>query len=106
MSRGKVHDFVLLGTEHVGVGTRIWTQTHILHSACIGRGCNICDQTFIENDVIIRDYVTIKSGVHIWDGVRIKDDVFIGPSVVSPTIDFQKQVVSKEISQNGYSKRG
>jgi acetyltransferase-like isoleucine patch superfamily enzyme len=76
-----VHDFALLESEHVGSGTRIWAHAHILHGACIGADCNICDQTFIENDVIIGDRVTIKSGVHIWDGARIEDDVFIGPNV-------------------------
>jgi acetyltransferase-like isoleucine patch superfamily enzyme len=36
---------------------------------------------FIENDVIIGDNVTIKSGVQIWDGLRIGNNVFIGPNV-------------------------
>ncbi|MCV5466332.1 N-acetyltransferase, partial [Escherichia coli] len=41
----------------------------------------ICANTLIENDVIIGDNVTVKSGVYIWDGVRIEDNVFIGPCV-------------------------
>src|SRR5207244_3729011 len=45
-----------------------------------GRDCNICDHTFIENDVIVGDRVTIKCGVQLWDGMRIEDDVFIGPN--------------------------
>lgn len=76
-----VHDLALLETEAVGDGTRIWAHAHILPGAAIGRDCNICDQTFIENDVVIGDRVTVKSGVHIWDGARIEDDVFIGPNV-------------------------
>ncbi|MNP31302.1 dTDP-3-amino-3,6-dideoxy-alpha-D-galactopyranose 3-N-acetyltransferase [compost metagenome] len=47
----------------------------------IGSNCNINDHTFIENDVILGDNVTVKSGVYIWDGVRIEDNVFIGPNV-------------------------
>jgi dTDP-4-dehydrorhamnose 3,5-epimerase-like enzyme len=35
----------------------------------------------VENDVVIGDRVTIKSGVQIWDGIRIDDDAFIGPNV-------------------------
>jgi acetyltransferase-like isoleucine patch superfamily enzyme len=35
---------------------------------------------FIENDVVIGDRVTIKSGVQLWDGLRVADDVFIGPN--------------------------
>jgi len=35
----------------------------------------------IENDVVLGDRVTVKSGVQLWDGLRIEDDVFIGPNV-------------------------
>ena len=76
-----VHNSALLESANVGAGTRIWAHAHILPGARLGADCNICDQTFIENDVVIGDRVTIKSGVHIWDGARIEDDVFIGPSV-------------------------
>ena len=76
-----VHDFALLESDDIGEGTRIWAHTHVLPGARIGKDCNICDQTFIENDVVIGDRVTVKSGVHIWDGARIEDDVFIGPNV-------------------------
>ena len=37
--------------------------------------------TLIENDVILGDRVTVKSGVYLWNGLRIEDDVFIGPNV-------------------------
>ena len=52
----------------------------MLPGATIGRDCNICDHVFIENDVIVGDRVTIKSGVQLWDGVRLGDDVFVGPN--------------------------
>lgn len=64
----------------IGAGTRIWAFAHVLGGAVIGRDCNICDQTFIENDVVIGDRVTIKCGVQVWDGVRLDDDVFVGPN--------------------------
>src|ERR1017187_10777683 len=53
---------------------------HVLPGAVIGVDCNICDHTFIENDVHIGDRVTIKCGVQLWDGITIEDDVFIGPN--------------------------
>lgn len=65
----------------IGAGTRVWAFAHVLGRAVIGRDCNICDQTFIENDVIVGDRVTIKCGVQLWDGVRLADDVFVGPNV-------------------------
>lgn len=46
----------------------------------IGDNCNICDHTFIENDVVVGNRVTIKCGVYLWDGMRIEDNVFIGPN--------------------------
>jgi acetyltransferase-like isoleucine patch superfamily enzyme len=64
----------------IGPGTRVWAFAHILPGAVIGRDCNICDHTFIENDVVVGDRVTIKCGVQLWDGVMVADDVFIGPN--------------------------
>jgi len=65
---------------HIGEGTLVWAYAHILPGARIGRDCTICDHTFIENDVIVGDRVTIKCGVQLWDGLRVEDDVFIGPN--------------------------
>ncbi len=75
-----VHPQGLCETADVGAGTRIWAFTHVLGGARIGRDCNICDHSFIENDVILGDRVTVKCGVQLWDGTRIDDDVFIGPN--------------------------
>ena len=64
----------------IGDDTRIWQYTVVLPNAKIGADCNVCTQCLIENDVIVGDRVTIKSGVQLWDGVRIGNDVFIGPN--------------------------
>jgi acetyltransferase-like isoleucine patch superfamily enzyme len=53
----------------------------VLDGAKIGSDCNINCHVFIENDVIVGDKVTIKSGVQLWDGITIEDNVFIGPNV-------------------------
>ena len=66
--------------ENIGKGTKIWAFSHVLPGAIIGRDCNICENVFIENEVIIGDRVTIKNGVQIWDGIIVEDDVFIGPN--------------------------
>src|SRR4029077_9346243 len=75
-----VHPNAICETTSIGAGTRIWAFAHVLPGAKIGRDCNICDHTFIENDVIVGDRVTIKCGVQLWDGLRVEDDVFIGPN--------------------------
>jgi UDP-2-acetamido-3-amino-2,3-dideoxy-glucuronate N-acetyltransferase len=65
----------------LGEGTRVWAFAHVLPGARIGRDANVCDHVFIENDVVLGDRVTVKSGVQLWDGVRLEDDVFVGPNV-------------------------
>jgi acetyltransferase-like isoleucine patch superfamily enzyme/dTDP-4-dehydrorhamnose 3,5-epimerase-like enzyme len=74
------HDQALVESDTIGDGTKIWAFAHILPGARIGVDCNICDHTFIENDVVVGDRSTIKCGVQLWDGVTIEDDVFIGPN--------------------------
>jgi len=76
----RFHQSALVESEHIGAGTLVWAYAHILPGARVGMDCNICDHTFVENDVIIGDRVTIKCGVQLWDGVRVEDDVFIGPN--------------------------
>jgi UDP-2-acetamido-3-amino-2,3-dideoxy-glucuronate N-acetyltransferase len=76
-----IHPHGICETSDVGEGTRVWAFAHVLAGAHIGAECNICDHVFIENDVIVGDRVTVKSGVQLWDGLRVADDVFIGPNV-------------------------
>ncbi len=75
------HAIVEQGVQ-IGAGTRIWAWAHVLWDVKIGRDCNLCDHTFVENGVILGDRVTVKCNVAIWEGITIEDDVFIGPSVV------------------------
>jgi serine acetyltransferase/dTDP-4-dehydrorhamnose 3,5-epimerase-like enzyme len=75
------HPQALVESPTVGRGTRVWAFAHVLPGAVIGEDCNLCDHTFIENDVRLGDRVTIKCGVQVWDGVTLEDDVFVGPNV-------------------------
>ncbi|WP_395306503.1 acyltransferase [Enterobacter sichuanensis] len=77
----KIHPLSDVNSNDIGDGTRIWQYVVILDGAKIGKDCNICAHTLIENKVIIGDRVTIKSGVYIWDNITIENDVFIGPCV-------------------------
>ena len=76
-----IHPTADVQTTKIGEGTTIWQFAVVLPGATIGKNCNINCHTFIENDVIIGDRVTIKSGVYIWDGIEIGNDVFLGPNV-------------------------
>jgi UDP-2-acetamido-3-amino-2,3-dideoxy-glucuronate N-acetyltransferase len=74
-----IHSHALVESDRIGPGTRIWAFAHVLKGAVIGAGCNICDFTFIDPDVVIGDRVTLKGGVYIIDGMRVGNDVFVGP---------------------------
>ena len=74
------HPAALVESTRVGRGTRVWAFAHILPGAVIGEDCNICDHTFIEDDVVVGDRVTVKCGVQLWNGLRLEDDVFVGPN--------------------------
>lgn len=77
----QIHALADVQTAYIGPNTSIWQFVIILPNARIGADCNICSHVLIENDVIIGDRVTVKSGVQLWDGLCIEDDVFIGPNV-------------------------
>ena len=81
MTQPFVHPQGICESEDVGEGTTIWAFSHVLPGASIGRNVNINDHVFVENDVVIGDRVTVKSGVQVWDGTELQDDVFIGPNV-------------------------
>jgi UDP-2-acetamido-3-amino-2,3-dideoxy-glucuronate N-acetyltransferase len=75
-----IHPLSDIQCNNIGEGTRVWQFVVILPGARIGRDCNICAHCLIENDVVVGDRVTIKSGVQLWDGIRLEDDVFVGPN--------------------------
>ena len=70
-----VHDKALVDEGvTIGAGTRVWGFTHLLSGAQIGADCNICEQVFVEGNVLVGDRVTVKCGVQLWDGLRVEDD--------------------------------
>ena len=76
-----IHPLADVQTESIGEDTTIWQFVVVLAGAKIGRNCNVNALVLIENDVVLGDRVTVKSGVQLWDGLTVEDDVFIGPNV-------------------------
>jgi hypothetical protein len=74
------HPSAIVESTRIGEGTRIGAFTHVLPGARVGRDCNLCDHVGVENDVLVGDRVTVKSGVQLWDGIELEDDVFVGPN--------------------------
>lgn len=77
----RIHPTADCQSGSIGDHTVVWQFTVILPGARIGANCNINAQVFIENDVVVGDNCTVKSGVQLWDGLTVEDDVFIGPNV-------------------------
>jgi acetyltransferase-like isoleucine patch superfamily enzyme/dTDP-4-dehydrorhamnose 3,5-epimerase-like enzyme len=76
-----IHELADVKSVTIGDESSVWQFCVIFPEARIGTNCNICANVLIENDVVIGDYVTVKSGVQLWDGVRLEDKVFLGPNV-------------------------
>ena len=77
----KIHSTADVQTQRIGERTVVWQFSIILPGASIGEDCNINCHTFIENDVVIGNNVTIKAGVYLWDGITLEDGVQVGPNV-------------------------
>ena len=84
MKNYKVHKTAEVASDKIGVGTTIWQFSVVLEGAKIGKYCNVNAQTFIEDDVVIGNNVTIKSGVQIWNGGRIEDPNVTFTNDISP----------------------
>ncbi|MBI3986182.1 MAG: N-acetyltransferase [Lentisphaerae bacterium] len=99
-----VHPAAMLDTTRIGSGTRIWEQSHVMKGARVGRRCNICAGSFIENGAVVGDNVVIKNGVCVWKGVTIEDGAFIGSGAVltnerEPRSGFPKALARTRICQ-------
>jgi acetyltransferase-like isoleucine patch superfamily enzyme len=91
-----IHPAADVQTSSIGDGTTVWQYVVILAGAQVGSDTNICSHCFIENDVIVGDRVTVKSGVQLWDGIRIEDDVFIGPNATFTNDKFPRSKAHPE----------
>jgi UDP-2-acetamido-3-amino-2,3-dideoxy-glucuronate N-acetyltransferase len=93
-------------STRIGAGTRIWAFAHVLPGATVGADCNICDGVFVENDVVLGDRVTVKSGVQLWDGVRLEDDVFVGPNATFANDKFPRSREHRKANPETVVERG
>lgn len=96
MTQPLIHPLSDVQSTAIGSGTRLWQFVVVLPGAQIGQDCNISSHCLIENDVVIGDRATVKSGVQLWDGLRIGDDVFIGPNVTFTNDKFPRSKLYPE----------
>jgi acetyltransferase-like isoleucine patch superfamily enzyme len=101
-----IHPLADVGSVKIGENTAIWQFVVILPGAEVGNNCNICSHCFIENDVTVGDFVTIKNGVHLWDGITIEDRVFVGPNVTFTNDRFPRSKQYPEEFEKIHIKKG
>lgn len=101
-----IHPSADVACTDIGIKTRIWQFSVILKGAVIGANCNICSHNFIENDVVIGNNVTVKSGVYLWNRMRVEDDVFIGPNVTFTNDKYPRSKVYYSEYQSVLIKKG
>lgn len=101
-----IHPLADCKSQEIGENTNIWQFCVIFKNAKIGRNCNICANVLVEDDVIIGDNVTVKSGVQLWNGARIEDDVFIGPNVTFTNEHFSRSKQYPEFFEQTLIKKG
>jgi acetyltransferase-like isoleucine patch superfamily enzyme len=102
----KIHPLSDVQSRSIGEGTTVWQYVVILAGAVIGRDCNINALCLIENDVVLGDRVTVKSGVHLWDGLTVEDDVFLGPNVAFTNDKYPRSKRYPDAFQRTTVKRG
>ena len=81
-----IHSHALVESEDIGPGSRIWAFAHMLRGAIIGADCNVCDHSYIDEDIVIGDPVTIKGQVYMMDGYGSRTTYSSAPTPPSPTI--------------------
>ena len=101
-----LHPLADVQSPMIGAGTRIWQFCIVLEGARIGSDSNVCSHCFIENDVVVGDRVTVKSGVQLWDGVRLEDDVFVGPNVTFTNDKHPRSKQYPDVFAQTYIRRG
>lgn len=102
----KIHQLADVQSVNIGDNTTVWQYAVILKGAVIGKNCNINCHTFIENNVVIGDDVTVKSGVYLWDGIEIKNNVFIGPNATFTNDKFPRSKQYPGIFQKTVIEKG
>jgi UDP-2-acetamido-3-amino-2,3-dideoxy-glucuronate N-acetyltransferase len=91
----------------IGSETRIWHFSHVMPGAKIGRRCNLGQNVYVADDVILGDNVKVQNNVALYTGVIVEDDVFLGPSCVFTNVtNPRSQVVRRDLYERTVLHRG
>ncbi len=79
----------------IASGVKIWHFSHIMPGAIIGEKCNIGQNVFIADEVVLGKNVKIQNNVSVYAGVICEDDVFLGPSCVFTNVLNPRSAVNR-----------
>ncbi len=64
--------------------------------AVIGADCNLGQNVFVANEVVLGNNVKVQNNVSIYAGVICEDDVFLGPSMVFTNVYNPRSAVNRK----------
>lgn len=79
----------------IGAGTKIWHFCHIMSKAKLGPKCNLGQNVFVADEVVLGRNVKVQNNVSIYTGVTCDDDVFLGPSMVFTNVTNPRSAVNR-----------
>lgn len=96
MSKYFAHETAVIDAGvKIADGVKIWHFSHIMPGAIIGEKCNIGQNVFIADQVILGRNVKIQNNVSVYAGVICEDDVFLGPSCVFTNVLNPRSAVNR-----------
>ena len=79
----------------IGEGSKIWHFCHLMPKAVLGKQCNLGQNVFVADGVILGDNVKVQNNVSLYTGVVCEDDVFLGPSMVFTNVLNPRSAVNR-----------
>lgn len=80
----------------IGKGSKIWHFCHVMGKSILGEGCNLGQNVFVADDVVLGNNVKVQNNVSIYQGVVCEDDVFLGPSMVFTNVKNPRSAIVRK----------
>lgn len=96
MSKYFAHETAVIDAgAQIAADVKIWHFSHIMSGAIIGEKCNIGQNVFIADEVVLGKNVKIQNNVSVYAGVTCEEDVFLGPSCVFTNVLNPRSAVNR-----------
>lgn len=79
----------------IGGGTKVWHFSHLMAGCEVGPDCNLGQNVFVADGVVIGRGCKIQNNVSLYSGVTLADEVFVGPSAVFTNVVNPRAAVNR-----------